>query len=114
MSLRGLHETDLFIVWQRSMYDDQEHAITDEEFAYGDRKDDGHYEAVCGHVLCMADSFAAPGRKCHACWLFVRARETMQPLEERLAPPSNRLLVRLKTMFCYKRPRHAAGEVQDA
>jgi hypothetical protein len=40
--------------------------------------------------------------------LFVRARQTMPSAEQRLALPPNRLLIRLKTMFCYKRPRHAA------
>lgn len=103
---------DLFVAWQTSAYDGLSHAITDEEFAFGEHRHTGYFEAVCGHAMYLADSFKAPGRKCHACWLFVRARRTMPSAEECLALPSNRLLSRLKTMFCYRRPRHAAGKAQ--
>lgn len=57
----------VFTTWQSSALDGHSHGVTDEEFAAGARRQQGMYLAVCGAVICLADSFAAPGRRCPDC-----------------------------------------------
>ena len=57
----------VFTTWQSSALDGHSHGVTDEEFAAGARRRQGMYHAVCGAVICLADSFEAPGRRCPDC-----------------------------------------------
>lgn len=57
----------VFTTWQSSALDGHSHGVTDEEFAAGARRQQGMYLAVCGAVICLADSFEAPGRRCPDC-----------------------------------------------
>src|SRR5262249_34919548 len=75
----------LFVCWQTSIYDGHGHAITDEEFTFGDRAQQGEFDAVCGSVLRLADSFLPPGRRCPRCVAFLRAREAFRQRELRIA-----------------------------
>lgn len=98
---------ELFVAWQTSAYDGQSHAITDEEFAFGKHRDEGHFEAVCGHDMYLADSFKAPGRRCQRCVAFLNARATMRPLHQRLH--RRRPIMRLfKAALGCNRSRHSA------
>ena len=114
MSLQSQGTDDLFFTWQLNMHDDESHAITDEEFVHGQRKNDGLFEAICGTDLYLGDSFAAPGRTCQRCLLFIRARRSLRSVEERLNAPGSPFMRRVRSMFCHQRARHAAGStVQD-
>ncbi len=98
----------IFVAWQTSAYDGQSHAITDEEFAFGPNRDQGHFEAVCGHYMRLGDSFKAPGRKCQRCVVFLEARRSLRPLEARMqSRPS--VMERLRMAFGRKPARHAVG-----
>lgn len=57
----------VFTTWQSSALDGHSHGVTDEEFAAGAQRQQGMYLAVCGAVICLADSFEAPGRRCPDC-----------------------------------------------
>ncbi|WP_027946530.1 hypothetical protein [Amycolatopsis taiwanensis] len=57
----------LFVSWQTSIGDGFDHAITDEEFTVGHRRQRGEFEAVCGAVICLADSHSPPGPSCPRC-----------------------------------------------
>lgn len=97
----------VFVSWQTSAYDGQSHAITDEEFTFGPNRDRGHFEAVCGHYMCMGDSFKAPGSKCPRCVVFLDARRSLRPLEARMERRPS-IVKRLCAMLGRKRGRHEA------
>jgi hypothetical protein len=98
----------LFVSWQTSLYDGQSHAITDEEFTFGDGQACGQFEAVCGHTLSLADSFEAPGRRCRTCVAFLRARASMRSPQQRLNIRQT-AWQRLKSALWHHHGRHAAG-----
>jgi hypothetical protein len=97
----------IFVSWQTSLYDGQSHAITDEEFAFGPGRDSGHFEAVCGHNLCMGDSFVPPGKRCRSCVLLLRAQSSMRPLQQRLTAQRGHVCRRLLAVLKPGRARHA-------
>lgn len=103
----GTKAAGFFVVWQTSADDGYQHAITDEEFTFGKGTTEGRFEAVCGHYMVLADSFKAPGRFCPRCVVFVRARMSMRPLDQRLTVVRKSVFSRFRSMFC-SRPRHRA------
>lgn len=72
----------VFVTWQTSLYDGCDHAITDEEFAFGPRRRQGEFEAVCGAVFCLAGSHSPPGRRCACCVAFLRAHTSPPPPQD--------------------------------
>lgn len=78
----------LYVTWQRCTVDRQDHAITDEEFAYSDRRGEGRRQALCGHVVTLDSAMCPPGRRCELCYQHVRAQETLRGLEQRKARPT--------------------------
>lgn len=62
----------LYVVWHGCVVDGLEHAVTDEEFAGGERRHLGSYVAVCGHIT-RPGSMLSPSRStCSNCVSRVR------------------------------------------
>jgi len=75
----------LFTTWLTSV-DRVDHAVTDEEF-HDNRPEP---EAVCGAVIMLAPMETAPGPRCARCAAFLKARESLRDLEQRLDPHRHR------------------------
>lgn len=75
----------LFTVWFTST-DGLDHAVTDEEFH--DHRPEP--EAVCGAVILLAPMEWAPGPRCPRCVAFLRARESLRDLDDRVNPHRHR------------------------
>lgn len=75
----------LFTAWFTST-DGLDHAVTDEEFH--DHRPEP--EAVCGAVILLAPMEWAPGPRCPRCVAFLRARESLRDLDDRVNPHRHR------------------------
>lgn len=100
-------ESTVYVTWQTSAYDGYRHAITDEEFTFGPGRQAGHFEAVCGHNMCMGDSFEAPGQRCQQCVRFIRAKASMRPMKQRLGREHRGVRQHIYSLLFPRRARHA-------
>jgi len=66
--------------WMTCCRDQFEHAVTDEDFAAGQRS--GIYRAVCGHLVAAQALISPPGHRCRACACAVTA-ERRRPARRR-------------------------------
>ncbi|SEF24727.1 hypothetical protein SAMN05421837_102834 [Amycolatopsis pretoriensis] len=90
----------LYVTWHRSVADNLDHAVTDEDLADGVAHQTGRYYSLCGREVPFDSCLVPPGRRCDACNVLVRLRST-PPTTERTChrKPSRwrRLFGRLQT-----------------
>jgi len=57
----------LWLSWMSCLHDGLDHAVTDEELTSGLHRDNGVYQAICGHTVTPQAMISAPGRSCTTC-----------------------------------------------
>ncbi|MEV4143648.1 hypothetical protein AB0J40_08255 [Amycolatopsis sp. NPDC049691] len=97
---RGSRPSRLYVTWHRSVADNLDHAVTDEDLADGIALQTGRYDSLCDREVLLDSCLVPPGRRCGVCNALVRLRST-PPTTERAChgKPSRwrRLFGRLQT-----------------
>jgi hypothetical protein len=83
-------EERLYVAWVLCVADHRDHAVTDEEFATGVRRQRGRFEAVCGHTVTPGSMLMPPGSPCRRCAAYLRALATLRDAEQRMNPHRHR------------------------
>jgi hypothetical protein len=77
----------LYVTWSRCLVDRKDHAITDEEFARGVRRQKGRFVALCGHELLIESILMPPAPPCPRCRAHLAARVLQQNIRGQSSPP---------------------------
>lgn len=95
--------------WITAHHDRTEHAVTDDALQASLA---GMFEAVCGLVFLAASMDVGPERRCPRCAAYVRARNTLRDIDERI--PEGRRQAWLSRLSCSRHPRgrHAASDTE--
>jgi hypothetical protein len=80
---------ELYVAWVLCVADHRDHAVTDEEFASGVRRQRGRFEAVCGHHVTPGSMLMPPGSPCCRCNAYLRAR-ALRDAEQQISPHRHR------------------------
>lgn len=76
----------LYVTWSRCVADRLSHAVTDEEFADGVARQDGRYQALCGHEVLIESCLAPLGATCPKCRAYMQAHAALlREIEDRLS-----------------------------
>lgn len=94
--------------WITAQNDRTEHAVSDDAYEASLAAGTGKFEALCGAEFLAASMDVGPDERCVLCTGFVRARNTLLDLDERLA--GDHRPGWLSWLSCVSRPRgrHAA------
>ncbi|MGW5715108.1 hypothetical protein ACWEVP_02990 [Amycolatopsis sp. NPDC003865] len=96
----GSRPSRLYVTWHRSVADNLDHAVTDEDLAEGITRQTGRYHSLCGCEVLFDSCLVPPGRRCGTCNVLVRLRSTPPALERtghRMPSRWRRLFGRLQT-----------------